>query len=96
MFSEEEEVVLFNEVKLIKLFYLYLFFYKYYFVEKKEKRIEVYVYCIEIFFCVNILWGFKFMKCIVINCKWYIYFILLFVENKIDIIIGFKMLSNGL
>lgn len=36
------------------------------------------------------------MKGIVINCKWYIYFILLFVENKIDIIIGFKMLSNGL
>lgn len=50
MFSEEEEVVLFNEVKLIKLFYFYLFFYKYYFIEKKEKRIEVFVYCIEFFY----------------------------------------------
>lgn len=58
MFSEEEEVVLFNEVKLIKLFYFYLFFYKYYFIEKKEKRIEVFVYIVLNFFLCKYFVGF--------------------------------------
>lgn len=40
MFSEEEEAALFNEVKLIKLSHLYLSFYKYHFVEKKEKKLK--------------------------------------------------------
>lgn len=49
MFSEEEEAALFNEVKLIKLSHIYLSFHKYHFVEKKEKKIEAHVYCIEFF-----------------------------------------------
>lgn len=57
MFSEEEEVVLFNEVKLIKLFYLYLFFYKYYFVEKKEKKLK-YMYIVLNFFLCKYFMGF--------------------------------------
>lgn len=57
MFSEEEEVVLFNEVKLIKLFYLYLFFYKYNFVEKKEKKLK-YMYIVLNFFLCKYFVGF--------------------------------------
>lgn len=96
MFSEEEEAALFNEVKLIKLSHFYLSFHKYHFVEKKEKRTEAHVYCIEFFPRVNIPRGPKSTKCIVINCKWYIHSTPLFAENKIDIITGFKTLSNGL
>lgn len=95
MFSEEEEAALFNEVKLIKLSHLYLSFYKYHFVEKKEQNWST---CIlhRIFSRVNIPRGPKSTKGIVINCKWYIHSTPLFAENKIDIITGFKTLSNGL
>lgn len=91
MFSEEEEAALFNEVKLIKLSHFYLSFHR------KERK-ENWSTCIlhRIFSRVNIPRGPKSTKCIVINCKWYIHSTPLFAENKIDIITGFKTLSNGL
>lgn len=96
MFSEEEEAALFNEVKLIKLSHIYIcLFINTISLKRKKKNWST---CIlhRIFSRVNIPRGPKSTKGIVINCKWYIHSTPLFAENKIDIITGFKTLSNGL
>lgn len=94
MFSEEEEAALFNEVKLIKLFHFFICLSKISFRPKRKKRKMKYI-ASNFYSCKYSAEPVVYeMHCDQLQMVYSLH--PLFAENKIDIIIGFKTLSNGL